>query len=127
MFIDAPLIAGQIGLAVTGLSVSQKAAMSLDVAAGSVMKHNTGETFTLPAPESKVFVADAVYPTQVFIGLIDNAGTTQVWVDVYVDDGSKQRAPVPDDNVLVCDLAWFTIAPGETDLLNGDVVRRVYL
>jgi hypothetical protein len=125
-FVDAPLIAGLQGLTVSGLGVTQKAAMELEVAAGSVTVHATGVTYTLSTAESKVFTADPTNPSKVFVGLISDGATTQVWVDVFVDDGLKIPADVPASNMLIVDLAWFSIAANETDLLNGDVNRRVY-
>ncbi len=126
-FVDSELIAGLVGKTVSGLALSQGAPMQLDVAAGSVIEHQTGVTHTLAAVESHTFVADGVKDTRCFVGLItDDGANVDVWVDSYVDDGKTGRAPLPAGFRLVADLAWFTIPANETDLANVTINRRVW-
>lgn len=126
-FADYPLDAHPLNKNVTGLGVTQSAPMTLEVAAGNVQEYDTGETYPLAAPEPLVFTADPVLPTQVFMAFIASDTDCYVWADTYLDDGLNGRSPFPAGYRMVIDLAWFTIAPNETDLLNGTVSRRIWL
>jgi hypothetical protein len=101
--------------------------MTLELAAGSVNRHGTGTTFTLGAAQSHVFTSDPSLPTKVFMGLIDNGATTDLWVDAYVDDGLTVKGDPPSGYELVLEVAWFTIAAAETDLANPSIKRRTWV
>lgn len=125
---DLPLNAGAVGKTVSGLGLTQTAAMTLEVAAGSVVTHADGVTHTFTPLQNHTFSADATNPTQVFMGIISNGiGTVDLWVDVYVDDGFTKRADIPAGFSLVAEVAWFTIAANETDLINGTLNRRTWV
>lgn len=126
-FVDSELNAGLAGKTVSGLALSQGAAMQLDVASGYVAIHKTGVTHSLATGQSHVFVADPTSPTRVFMAIISDGVTVDLWVDAYVEDGFKKRAAVPAGFVIVAEVAWFVIAANETDILNGGVNRRVWL
>lgn len=127
-FNDFPLDSHPLNKEITGLGVTQTAAMTLQVAAGSVTEFSTGAAHALGAAETHVFTADATYPTQVSIGLItDDGANVDVWVDSYVDDGFATHGAVPAGFRLLAGLAWFSIAANETDLINGDLNRRVWI
>jgi hypothetical protein len=123
-FIDVPIEAGRIGKTVSGLAVSQRSAMELEVASGQVELHESGETCQLGQSQVHQFSAHATLWTRVFIGLISNGPNTDVWVDAYADDGTTTQAEVPTGYRLVHELAWFGVAPAATDILSGDVFRR---
>lgn len=128
-FVDQELNAGLSGKTVTGLALSQTAAMTLEVATGTVSLHQDGSSHTLSAAQSHVFTADSTNPTQVFIALISDDGVNvDVWIDAYVDAGLTQHADVPTGFRVVADIAWFTIAANETDIVvNGTVNRRTWV
>jgi hypothetical protein len=123
-FIDVPIETGRLGKTVSGLAVSQLAAMELRVDQGEVVLHETGETCSLDQPVTHLFASHATLWTRVFVGLISNGSNTDVWVDAYLDDGQKTQADVPVGYRLVHDLVWFGVAPLATDILSGDVFRR---
>jgi hypothetical protein len=126
MFADLPITAGLAGLTVNNLVLSQTAPMTLELGAGTVNRHRSGSSYTLDSAQSHVFSSDPSLPTRVFMGLIDNGATTDLWVDEFVDDGRTVQAKLPTGYELVIDIAWFTIAAGETDLGNGTIHRRVW-
>jgi len=127
-FFDQNLNAGIAGKTVSGLSLTQTAAMTLEVASGSVNLHNDGTSHVLSASQSHVFAADSTNSTEVVMNLIsDDGSNVDVWIDAYVDDGLTERADVPAGFRVVSDIAWFTIAANETDLLSGSVNRRVWI
>lgn len=126
-FVDFPLNAGEAGLTVSGLALSQTAAMTLQVASGSATTHQDGVTHTLAAAESQTFAADATNPTEVFMALIDNGVNVDLWVDAYVDDGLTQQADVPAGYELILAFAWFSIPANETDLANVTINRRTWV
>ena len=126
-FVDKQLNAGTDGKTVTALGLTKTAPMTLEVAAGSVKLHATGVTYTLAAAESHVFTADSTNPTRVLMALIDNGTTTDLWVDAYVVDGLNEKGKIPAGYSYIADIGWFDIAANETDLLNGDVNRRVWI
>ena len=128
MFADYPIIASLAGLSVSGLGLSKTAAMTLQVATGSVTPQTTGIASTLGSAQSKVFVADSTYPKQISMGLIDNGTTVDLWVDEYVDpgDGSMVQGDPPTGYRAVLALAWFTLPAGTTDLTDVVINRRVY-
>ena len=126
-FQDIPLKAGKSGLTVSGLSLVKTAAMTLEVAAGSVKLHKSGVTYTLGSAQSHAFASDPSLPTKIFMGLVDNGGTTDLWVDAYVDDGAKAEADPPSGYTLIVALAWFTIPAAEIDLANATIRRRTWV
>lgn len=126
-FQDAPMTACLVGKTVSGLGLSQIAAMTLEVATGSVVTHSDGVTHTLTPAVSQIFTADATYPTVVSIGLIDNGVSVDVWIDDYVDDGFNVQASIPSGYEYIADIAWFQIAANETDLSNGTINRRTWV
>ncbi len=89
--------------------------------------HQTGVTHTLASAESHTFTADTTNPTRVFMAIISDDVTVDLWIDAYVDDGFMDRADVPAGFSIVADVAWFAIAANETDLLNGTVNRRTWV
>jgi len=124
-FVDISLLGGPIGKTVVGLELSLTAAMTLEVATGTVTLHHTGGVYTLASAQSHALVADATFDTVCWVAIIDNGSSTDIWVDAYVDDGDTGRADVPGGYVEVHGLAWFTIPPGETDLANVTINRRI--
>lgn len=125
-FADYPIVASLAGLSVSGLTLSKTAALTLEVATGTVTHTVTGLSSTLSAAQNHVFTADATYDKQVYMAIIDNGTTVDLWVDSYVDDGSKVRADPPTGYRDVLTLAWFTLSANETDLDNAIINRRVY-
>lgn len=126
-FFDQSMFAAPTGKTVSGLALTKTAAMTLEVATGSVTRQAPGVTSSLDAAESHVFTADSSLPKQVFLGLITNETDTDLWVDEYVDDGSTVRADVPTGWTLIADIGWFTIPAAETNLDNTTINRRVWL
>ena len=126
MFADYPIIAGLAGLTVNGLTVSQTAVMTLELATGDATPQATGITSVLAAPASHAFASDPTKKTQCYMALVDNGTTVDLWVDEYVDDGKTTLADPPAGYRNVLALAWFEIAAGETDLANSVINRRVY-
>jgi hypothetical protein len=126
MFADHPIIAGQAGLTVNGLTLSKTAALTLELATGDATPQQTGITSTLATAQDHVFVPDATYSKKIWMGLIDNGTTVDLWVDSYVDDGTKIQAEPPAGYRVVLALAWFTLPANETDLDNVVINRRVY-
>lgn len=126
MFADYPIVAALNGLTVNGFALTQPAALTLQVAPGDVTPVRTSITSTLATTQSHVCVPDATRNKQVFLGIIDNGTTVDLWVDSYVDDGETRRGNPPAGYRLVLDLAWFTLPPNETDLANVVINRRVY-
>ena len=126
-FVDKKLLSGQVGKTVSGLGLSKTAAMTLEVATGSITLHLTGVVSTLSSVQSNVFTSDSTYKKVVFIALIDNGSTVDVWFDEYVDDGLNKRGDVPSGYKIISDIAWFTIAVNETDLNNTSIYRREWL
>jgi hypothetical protein len=127
-FADHPIMAGQAGLTVNGLTLSKTAALTLEVASGDVTPQQTGITSTLATAQSHVFVPDATNPKQVYMAIIDNGTTVDLWVDSYVDDGSGStvKGDPPAGYRAMLPLAWFTLPANETDLDNVVMNRRVY-
>lgn len=125
-FTDMNLIAGLVGKAVTGLGLTKTAALTLEVATGSVTHHRTGTTYTLASAQSKVFTPDTTYAKQVFMAIIDNGSTTDLWVDGYLDDGLSTKGDPPSGYSEVLTIGWFLLAANETDLDNSTIYRRVY-
>lgn len=125
-FADHPIIAGQAGLTVNGLTLSKTAALTLELATGDVTPQQTGITSTLSSAEDHVFVPDATYAKQIYMALIDNGTTVDLWVDSYVDDGDTAQGDPPAGYRSVLTLAWFTLPANETDLDNVVINRRVY-
>jgi hypothetical protein len=124
-FVDHPLHFGLAGKQVSGLGLTQTAAMTLEVASGSVVEQRTGTTHSLASAQSHVFAADGSNVTKVVVYLItDDGSNVDVWIDSFVDDGTKVHADVPSGFRVVHDIAWFDIAANETDLLNGTINRR---
>lgn len=123
-FVDHPIDDGLIGKTVSGLAVSQPAAMQLQVATGSVLVHQTGTTYTLATAQSHTFTSDSTYKKQCFVALVDNGTTTDIWVDEYLDDGTRTRADPPTGYSVIQDLAWFEIAVSETNIVTGGTVNR---
>lgn len=124
-FVNYPLDFGAAGRSVSGLDLTKTAALTLEVAAGSVTEHGTGTTHTLASAESHVFAADSTNPTQVLMAIIsDDGSNVDLWVDAFVDDGTKSHADPPAGFRVVHDVAWFTLAAGETDLDNATINRR---
>ncbi len=126
-FLDQPIHAAPTGKSVDGLDLTKTAAMTLEVASGSVTRNVSGAVSTLDDAESHVFVADGALPKRVFMGVITNETDTDLWVDEYVDDGSKVRADPPDGWSLIADVASFVIPAGVTDLDNTTINRRVWI
>lgn len=125
-FADKQLIAAKLSKSVTGLDLTQTAAMTLEVAIGSVTTYDDGVTHTLAVAEAHVFTADSTYLTRVLMALIDNGATVDVWIDTYVDDGLNERGGIPAGYNIIADIAWFEIAANETDLVNATINRRVW-
>ncbi len=125
-FADQPLQAAPLNKGITGLAVSQTAPMTLEVATGTITEYDTGAVHNFTPAESNAFVADATDPTQVFMAIITNDVSVDLWVDAYVDDGFNARGAIPTGFRILATVAWFSIAANETDLLNGDVFRRVW-
>ncbi len=125
-FTDRNLNAGQAGVTVSGLGLTKTAALTLEVASGSATHHDTGTTYTLGSAQNKVFTADSTDVKQVFLAIIDNGSTTDLWVDSYVEDGLTGRADPPSGYTRVLTIGWFEIAANETDLDNSTIYRRVY-
>jgi hypothetical protein len=119
---------GLAGLVVNGLTLSKTAVMTLELATGDVTPQETGITSTLGAAQNHVFVADATYPKQVYMAVIDNGTTVDLWVDEYVDkgDGATMQGDPPAGYRVVLPIAWFTLPAGTTDLTNVVINRRVY-
>lgn len=126
-FMDLDLIAGLVGKSVSGLGMSKTAAMTLEVATGSVTTFQDAVTYTLASAQNHVFSADATNPTQVFMGLIDNGSITDLWVDTYVDDGLNQQGALPAGYKLILAFAWFSIPANETNLDNTTICRRTWV
>ena len=126
-FVDKNLKAGLIGKTVSGFDISQTAAMTLQVASGSVTLHSTGVIYTLAAAESHVFTSDPSNVKRCFMGIINNGATTDLWVDEYINDGNTTQADPPAGYSLIHALAWFDIAAGETDLVNSTINRRIMI
>lgn len=126
-FVDQELNMGLVGKSATGLGVSQTAPMTLEVEAGEVTTFQDGVTHALSPAESQVFTADATFPKQVFMALIDDGATVDLWVDEYLDDGLNTRGAIPAGFTLIQALAWFSIAANETDLINGTINRRTFV
>lgn len=127
VFSDKLLIAGLVGKTVTGLGLSQTAPMTLEVAAGTVTTHKDGVAHTLAAATPHIFTADATLSKRIFMGIIDDGVTVDLWIDEYIDDGAEVRADVPAGFTLVADVAWFSIAASETDLVNSTINRRTWI
>lgn len=109
----------------TGLGISKTGAMTLEVAAGSVDKDGT--THVLSAAQNHIFSSNPAQITRCWIALIeDGAGGVDIWVDEFVSKSGKTRGNVPGGWNFVCELAWFDIAAGETDLDNATIVRRLW-
>lgn len=125
-FTDRNLDAGRAGLTVSGLGLTKTAALTLEVASGSVTHHSTGTMYTLTSAQNKVFTADSTDIKQVFMAIIDNGTTTDLWVDSYVDDGLTGRADPPSGYIRVLTIGWLEIAVDETVIDNGTIFRRVY-
>lgn len=125
-FADHPIIAGLAGLTVNGLTLTKTAAMTLQVATGDVTPQRTGIQSTLGTAQTHVFTADATYTKEIYMAIIDNGTTVDLWVDSYVDDGTKMRSDPPTGYRHVLSLAWFTLAANETDLDNAIINRRIY-
>jgi hypothetical protein len=111
---------------ITGLALSQPGLLPLELAAGSVLDYRAGATYTLAAPASHTFTADATLTKKVFMALVDNGTTTDLWVDEYLDDGFTRRADVPAGYTRVIDVAWFDLPANETDLANVTINRRTW-
>ena len=126
-FADKQLIAGVVGKTVSGLALTKTAAMTLEVATGTVTTHNDGVAHTLAAAVSHVFTADGADVTRVFMALIDNGVSVDVWIDAYVDDGLNRRADIPAGFTVIAGIAWFSIAASETDLDNSTINRRTWV
>ncbi len=126
-FSDKNLNGGPIGRSVTGLIITKTAAMTLEVASGSVTHQQTGTTYTLAGAENHVFTSDPGSVKRVFMAIIDNGVSTDLWVDEYIVDGINTRGDVPAGYAVVHALAWFDIAAAETDLVNSTINRRILL
>ena len=126
-FTDIELNSGLAGFSISGLTLSKTALLTLEVASGSVTVHQTGSTYTLATAQDHSFTADATNSKKVFMGLIDNGTTTDLWVDSYIDDGNTQRAAPPSGYNLIREIAWFDLAANETDLDNSTIYRRAYI
>jgi hypothetical protein len=125
-FVDYALDYGITGKDVSGLGLTKTAAMTLEVATGSVTEQKTGTTHTLTAAQSHVFTADGSNITMVKILLItDDGSNVDVWIDTYVDDGTKIHDGCPSGFRVIHDIAWFKIAANETDLANSTINRRI--
>lgn len=125
-FNDVLASGGTIGKTVTGLGVTATASLTLQVADGTVLEQQTGITFTF-TNQSHTFVSDPTYPTQVFMGVIDNGTSTDLWVDAFVQNGKLNQSDVPSGYRLIQELVWFTMAVGETDLNNTTIYRRIVI
>ena len=126
-FADKDMIVGQIGKTISGLTLSKTAAMTLEVASGSVTIHQDGYVYTLDTAESHAFTADTKDSTHVIMGIITNDAGTDLWIDKYVDDGKTMRGVPPTGYELILDIAWFTIDANETDLDNVTIYRRNWI
>jgi hypothetical protein len=126
-FVDHQINAGLCGKTVSGLGLTKTAAMTLEVASGSVTDHQTGTTYTLASAQNHVFTSDSTDPKNAFMAVIDNGSTTDLWVDEYVDDGTLMRDDPPSGYSVVLEIGWFSFAANETDLDNASINRRVYV
>ncbi len=126
-FVDKDLLGGLILRSMSGLVITQPAAMQLQVASGSVINLQTGVTYTLGAAQSHTFSSDPTDPSVCFVALIDNGASTDIWFDEYIDTGANTRAAVPTGYTLIQALAWFSIAAGEIDLVNATINRRILI
>ncbi len=126
-FQDVQLIGGQVGRTMINLAITKTAALTLQVAVGSVTLHATGVTYTLEGTQSHTFTPDATRKKMIFMGLINNGVSTDLWVDEHVVDGKLGRARVPNGYTLIQDLAWFELAAAEVDILNATVYRRILI
>ena len=126
-FLNHSTHAAPTGKVISDLALTKTAAMTLEVAAGSITRQAPGVTSTLSAAQSYAFTADSSLPVQVFMGIITNEVSTDLWVDEYVDNGATVRADPPVGWTLIADIAWFTIPAAETDLDNTTIHRRVWL
>ncbi len=126
-FADKPIHPHVQGKTITGLAVSKTAAMTLEVASGTIQVHQDGVTHTLDAAASHVFAADGVNITRCFMGIVTNDVTVELWVDSYVDDGITTKGDPPAGFRLLQAVAWFDIAVSETDLVNSTINRRTFV
>jgi hypothetical protein len=126
-FVDLPLKSGPSGLSVSGLGLSKTGPLTLELGTGSVSKHRDGLAHVLAAAQSHTFTPDPTNATRVFMALVNNGGSVDLWVDAYVDDGETVRGDPPSGYEVVLELTWFTIAAGETDLANATINRRTWV
>jgi hypothetical protein len=126
-FVDVPLYAGALGKAVAGLVLSKTGAMVLEVATGSVVDHNSGDTYTLSSAQDHVFTSDSTHAKRVQILLVENGTTTDIWVDEFLLDDLTRPADIPSGYSMILDLGWFDFEAAETDLDNATIYRREWL
>ncbi len=126
-FSDKPIRPHVQGKNVTGLAASQTAAMTLQIASGSITVYQDGLTHTFSPAASHVFVADSTYVTRCFLGIVTDDVTVELWVDAYLDDGLTTKGDPPAGFRLLQAVAWFDIAISETDLVNSTINRRTFV
>lgn len=126
-FKDFTINTNLLGKKITGLDVTKTGPMRLEVAVGSVLFYNTGQTFTMASGDSHIFSADSSNIKTVFMGVVGSGSAANVWIDRFVDDETNERALAPSGYKLIAELAWFDIAVDETNLNNSTINRRVYL
>jgi len=126
-FQDMPLDPKLLGKIISGLAVSKTAAMTLQVATGSVENYRADTTYTLGSAQSHVFTSDSTYAKRAQLSLINNGSITDIWADEYLLDGLEGPAPPPTGYTVIQALAWFEIAAGETDLDNSTIYRRTWV
>ena len=126
-FNDLSILDNLLGKKVTGLDVTKTGPMRLEVAAGSVLFYNTGQTFTMASGDSHTFASDSGNITRAFMAVVGSGSTASLWVDEYVDDGTNEQAAVPSGYKVIAELAWFNTPVDETNLNNTTINRRIYL
>ena len=126
-FVDHTLDAGLDGVSVLGLGVTKTAALTLDVGAGHIVTHADGVTHELATPQSHTFTAHGTVPTLCMLALVTDGTVVDVWVDAFADTGAMAASAPPAGFSVIRCLAWFTLAAGETDLVNTTINRRVYV
>jgi hypothetical protein len=126
-FKDLALSQEIVGKSVVGLELTNPTGLTLEVAAGSIKDFATSQTHILSSTQSHTFTSHNKWKKKVFMGIISNGTTTDLWIDEFIHDGKTMKSQLPTGYSLLLTIAWFDLLPNAIDFSESVVNRRVYI
>jgi len=127
MFTNRPLKNERTSKEVLGFSVTNPTGLTLSVASGSARIWKTSTIYTMDTEQSHTFTPHSKWKKGIFMGIVSNGVTTDLWVDEWIHNGNIIKAQPPAGYRLWVPLAWFELLPNVDDFSTTEIFRRIYI